>query len=77
MGCLNEFVKILQQRLTDCRWECLGDHIQTSERFSFNKKFTSLYEAEPYLMINMNRCNYEVFAGKGLHLKYLILMYTA
>ena len=28
-------VKILKQRLTDCRWQCLDDHIQTSERFSF------------------------------------------
>ena len=76
MGCMNEFVKILQQRFTDRRWQCLCDHIQTSEKFRFCKKFKSLYEAEPYLMLNINRRSYEVFAGKGLRLKYLILICT-
>ena len=31
MGCKDDFVKILKQRLIDCRWLCLDDHIQTNE----------------------------------------------
>ena len=33
-------------------------HIQTSERFSFYKKFKSLYEMKPYLLLDLNiRCS--------------------
>ena len=39
VGHIDEFLKIFRQRLIGCRWQCLDDHIQTSERFSFYKKF--------------------------------------
>ena len=51
----DEFLKVFRQRLIDCRWQCLDDHIQTSERFSFYKKFKTSYEMEPYLLLDINR----------------------
>ena len=55
VGCTLSFLKILRQRITDCRWQCLDCHIQTSERFSFYRKFKTVYEAEPYLFLDLNR----------------------
>ena len=33
VGHRNEFLTVFRQRLIDCGWQCLDDHIQTSERF--------------------------------------------
>ena len=55
VGHIDEFLKVFRQRLIDCRWQCLDDHIQTSERFSFYKKFKTSYEMEPYLLLDINR----------------------
>lgn len=51
---MGEFEKILKQRLIDCGWQYLDDHVQTSERLSFYKKFKPLYEMEPYRMLDIN-----------------------
>ena len=50
----DEFLKVFRQRLIDCRWQCLDDHIQTSERFSFYKKFKTSYEMKPYFLPDIN-----------------------
>ena len=55
VGCTDSFLKILRQRLIDCRQQCLDFHIQTSERFSFYRKFKTIYEVEPYLSFDLNR----------------------
>ena len=55
VGCTASFLQMLKQRLVDCRWQCLDDHVQTSERFDFYRKFKTFYEAEPYLFLDLNR----------------------
>ena len=45
--------------------QCLYDHIQTSERFSFYKKFKTSHEMEPYLLLDINRyaeCSLTMFS---------------
>ena len=55
VGSIDAFLTVLKQRLIDCRWQCLDFHIQTSEIFSFCKKFKTSYEMEPYLLSNLTR----------------------
>ena len=39
VGHIDEFLKVFRQRPVDCRWQCLDDHFQISERFSLYKTF--------------------------------------
>ena len=52
---IDKFLKVVNQRLVDCRWQCLDDHIQTSEKFTFYKTFKTSYEMESYLKLDINR----------------------
>ena len=56
VGHIDEFLKVFWQKLIDCRWQSLDDHIQTSERFSFYKKFKTSYEMELYLLLDKQIC---------------------
>ena len=55
VGHIVDFLKVFRQKLIDCRWQYLDDHIKTSERFSFHEKFKTSYEIEPSLMLDTNR----------------------
>ena len=58
VGSIDALVTVLKQRLTDFRWQCLGFHIQISERFPFYKNTHTIktwYKMEPYLLSNLYR----------------------
>ena len=64
VGHIDEFLKVFRQRLISCRWQCLDDHIQTSERSSFYKKFKTSYEMEldinSYVKCSLTRFRFEI-----------------
>ena len=55
VGFLNAFIREFRQRLIYIQWKAWFDHVNTSDRFSLYRQFKTLTDAEPYLMLNLNR----------------------
>ena len=55
VGHADSFLKVFKQRLIDCRWQHWNSHIDSSERFSFYRRFKVVNEVEPYLWLNLDR----------------------
>ena len=55
VGHVSSFLKVFKQRLIDCRWQQWNSHIDSSERFSFYRRFKSINEVKPYLWLNLDR----------------------
>ena len=55
VGHVSSFLKVFKQRLIDCRWQQWTSHVDSSERFSFYRRFKTINEVKPYLWLNIDR----------------------
>ena len=50
-----QFLSVFRQRLIDCQWQLWDIHVQTSDRFSLFRTFSSSHERKTYLQLNIDR----------------------
>ena len=56
VGDVNNFLKVLKQRLVDCRWQNLNEHLHESNRFFIYRGFCGQQPILPmYLNMDLNR----------------------
>ena len=55
VGCVESFLRMFKQRLIDCKWQQWSSHINSSDRFSFYRRFKTVNGVEPYLLLDLNR----------------------
>ena len=52
---VNGFIDMYRKRLIDCSWQNVNEHIETSDRFSFYRQFSTAPFLPLYMEMNMGR----------------------
>ena len=52
---INQFLHVLRERLTVCRWQEWNSHVQSSDRFSVYRTFCTVHDMKMYLKLNIDR----------------------